>query len=249
MISKTVEQMCPGADTAILYVHGILGTPTQFRDFFPLAEGCSQCSLQLDGHGGDAKAFSQTSMKQWKAQVDAKVADLLQTHRSLLLVAHSMGTLFAISASIQHADRVKGIFLIDVPLSIRLRPALAVNCWKVFWNRIKPDDFRALAAQQAYGIEMDYKIWRYLGWIPRYLELFCEIHKVKQMVSEISVPCAAFQSKQDEMVGRSAVELLRENPRLQVHEMPSSTHFYFAPEDLAWMLRSYVQFLKSVGLE
>lgn len=247
MISKTLERMCPETDTAILYVHGILGTPLHFRDFFPLAEGYSQCSLLLDGHGGDAKDFAKTSMKKWKAQVDGKVEELLQTHRHLILVAHSMGTLFAISAAIRYAERVKGIFLIDAPLSIRLRPSLAVNCWKVFWNRVKPDDIHALAAQQAYGIGNDYKIWRYLGWIPRYLELFCEIHEVKQQVSKISIPCVAFQSKQDEMVGRSAVTRLQENPKIQVHVMPNSTHFYYAPEDLAWMLQTFSQFLEMVS--
>lgn len=247
MISQTVERMNPESKTAILYIHGILGTPMQFRAFFPLAEGYSQCSLLLDGHGGDAKTFSRTSMKKWKAQVDAKVAELLQTHQYLILAAHSMGTLFAISESIRYAERVKGMFLLDVPLNIRVRPSLAVNCWKVFWNRVKPDDLHALAAQQAYGIGMDYKIWRYLGWIPRYLELFREIHEVKGKVPEITVPCVAFQSKQDEMVGRSARTLLQENPKIQVHELPNSTHFYFAPEDSAQMLQSFSEFLEMVS--
>lgn len=246
MISQTVERMRPEADTAILYVHGILGTPLHFQDFFPLAERYSQCSLLLDGHGGDARDFSKTNMKKWKAQVDAKVQELLQSHRHLILVAHSMGTLFAISASIRYAEQVKGIFLVDVPLCIRVRPSLVVNCWKVFWNRVKPDDVQALAAQQAYGIGTDYKVWRYLGWVPRYLELFREIHGVKQKVPQITVPCVALQSRQDEMVSRSAAELLRENPDIQVHEMPNSTHFYYAPEDLEQMLQCFSQFLKSI---
>lgn len=246
MISKTLERMCPESDTVILYVHGILGTPTQFRDFFPLAERYSQCSLQLDGHGSDAKAFAKTSMKKWKRQVNGKIEELLQSHRYVILVAHSMGTLFAISASIRYAERVKGIFLVDVPLKIRIRPSLAVNCWKVFWNRIKPDDLHALAAQRSYGIGTDYKVWRYLGWIPRYLELFREIHRVKEQVSDITVPCVAFQSQQDEMVSRTAVTLLQKNPELQVHEMPNSTHFYYAPEDSAQMLQAFSQFLESI---
>lgn len=246
MISQTIERLQPEADTAILYVHGILGTPMQFRDFFPLAERYSQCSLQLDGHGGDAGTFSKTSMKKWKAQVNAKVAQLLQTHRSLILVAHSMGTLFAISASIREPERIKGLFLVDVPLQIRLKPSLAGNCWKVFWDCVKPDDVHAVAAKQAYGIGKDYKVWRYLGWIPRYLELFREIRSVKEQVNEITVPCVVFQSAQDEMVGRDAATLLQRNPGLKVYEMPNSTHFYYAPEDRTKMLRCFTQLLVTV---
>lgn len=249
MIAQTWERMCPDADTAILYVHGILGTPMQFEAFFPLAEGYSQCSLQLDGHGGDAKAFGKSSMEKWKAQVEAKVQALLQTHRYLILVAHSMGTLFAISESIRYSDRVKGIFLVDVPLSIRIRPSLIGNCWKVFRGRIRPEDLRALAAQRAYGIGTDRKIWRYLGWIPRYLELFREIRRVRTQVPRISVPCVAVQSGEDEMVAASASVCLRVNPGISVREMPHSTHFYYTAEDTEQLLQWFTAFLTAASNE
>lgn len=100
----------PTADTAVLYIHGILGTPQHFCQFFPLAAQYSQYSLLLDGHGGDAKVFASTSMARWKTQVDNQIKELLKTHQSILLVAHSMGTLFAISSSIRYARQVKGIF-------------------------------------------------------------------------------------------------------------------------------------------
>lgn len=243
MVAQTWEQMCPGADTAILYVHGILGTPMQFEPFFSLGKGCSQCSLQLDGHGGDAKAFARSSMKLWKAQVENKVQELLKTHRSLILVAHSMGTLFAISESIRYSDRVRGMFLVDVPLEIRLRPSLMGNCWKVFRGRIRSDDVRALAAQKAYGIGPDRKMWRYLGWIPRYLELFREIRLVREQVSQISVLCVAVQSGEDEMVSQAAADYLRRNPRIRVQEMPHSTHFYYPKEDKEQLLQWFSAFL------
>ena len=57
MIIRPIDIPVPGARTAILYIHGILGTPDHFRDFFPLVSGCSQHSILLDGHGGNAGDF------------------------------------------------------------------------------------------------------------------------------------------------------------------------------------------------
>lgn len=233
------------AHGAILYIHGILGTPHHFDSFFPLGEEFSQYSILLDGHGGDARNFAGTSMEKWKAQVSRKVDELLEVHETLYLAAHSMGTLFALSEAIRRPDRIRGVFLWDVPLKIRVRPCLAVNCWKVFRGRIRSEDQEALAAQRAYGISRDYRIWRYLGWIPRYLELFREIRTVRNRIAEVSVPAIAFQSALDEMVSPKAADILRANPRIQVNVLPDSTHFYYPPADMALLLTAFRNFLEN----
>lgn len=233
----------PQADTAVLYIHGILGTPEHFHAFFPLAKQFSQYSILLDGHGGNAKDFAKTSMAKWKSQVDSKIKELLATHKYIILVAHSMGTLFAISASIRYAVRVKGIFLMNVPLKVRIKPSLFGNCWKVFWNKARPEDVQAIAAQKAYGIGCDCKIWRYLGWIPRYLELFREIRTVRQQISSISVPCLVFLSTQDEMVSISSADFWGEYPYVELNKIPESTHFYYSPQDMDLMLHKFSTFI------
>ena len=60
------------ADTAVLFIHGIVGTPNHFHAFIPLVpEHISVCNLLLDGHGGSVKDFSHTSMRKWVVQVDS----------------------------------------------------------------------------------------------------------------------------------------------------------------------------------
>ena len=246
MTIRPIDIPVPGARKAILYIHGILGTPGHFRDFFPLVSGCSQYSILLDGHGGNAGDFAKTRMTIWKKQVHDKVVELLGTYESLLIVAHSMGTLFAISEALLFPDRVKGIFLLASPLKLSVKPRLAMNCWKVFCGHIAADDHHALAAQQAYGITKDYHIYRYLGWIPRYLELFREIRRVRGEVQELRVPVVAFQSEQDEMVSRKAVDILKEVPETQVYLLENSTHFYYDPSDLQWILQAFSKFIKDI---
>ena len=240
---QPIELRSSGAETAILYIHGIIGTPAHFEPFFHLAEGFDQYSMLLDGHGGDARDFARTNMERWKKQVHGQINFLLQTHKDVILVAHSMGTLFAILASFQFPGRIKGLFLLNIPLHIRLRPPFFVNCWKVFWGNIRKDDLQGLAAQRAYGIGPDYKVWRYLGWIPRYLELFQEIRRVKPLIKQISVPCVAFQSAKDEMVSDRAYQLLKENTEIDAALMMHSSHFYYQSQDLKNLQHRFSRFL------
>ena len=57
MIRETEKRLLPGAACAVLFVHGILGSPAQFAPFLPLVpQDWSFCNLLLQGHGGLAGA-------------------------------------------------------------------------------------------------------------------------------------------------------------------------------------------------
>ena len=66
-------RIVPGADTGVLFIHGIAGTPEHFTKLIPLVqmvpESYSVYNLLLDGHGKTAKDFGKSSMKIWKRQV------------------------------------------------------------------------------------------------------------------------------------------------------------------------------------
>lgn len=63
MICETEKRLLPGAACAVLFVHGILGSPAQFAPFLPLVpQDWSFCNLLLQGHGGGARDFSAASM-------------------------------------------------------------------------------------------------------------------------------------------------------------------------------------------
>lgn len=50
MIRETEKRLLPGAACAVLFVHGILGSPAQFAPFLPLVpQDWSFCNLLLQG--------------------------------------------------------------------------------------------------------------------------------------------------------------------------------------------------------
>ena len=77
MKHKEFIRINDNSNTAILFIHGIVGTPNHFNDFVSLVpESFSAFNLLLDGHGKGVKDFSKTSMKKWETQVDSVVEEL-----------------------------------------------------------------------------------------------------------------------------------------------------------------------------
>ena len=196
---------------AILFIHGILGTTSHFEPFLSLVPpNWSICNLSLKGHGGSVKDFSQASMTEWKQQVKNALEELSETNNKIIIVAHSMGTLFAIQEAIEKP--VEELFLLNVPLKVRVTLRLFRTSWRVFTGNIKPDDKWSLAAQNAYSIERDNHILRYFGWIPRYLELFSEIRKTRKIIGKLPTPSHIYLSMLDEMVSPKCSKLFKVTP-------------------------------------
>lgn len=161
---------------AILFIHGILGTTSHFEPFLSLVPpNWSICNLSLKGHGGSVKDFSQASMTEWKQQVKNALEELSETNNKIIIVAHSMGTLFAIQEAIEKP--VDELFLLNVPLKVRVTFRLFRTSWRVFTGNIKPDDKWSLAAQKAYSIERDNHILRYFGGFQDTLSCFLKYER------------------------------------------------------------------------
>lgn len=222
----------PEATRAALFIHGIVGTPMHFQDLVPLIpEDWSVYNILLDGHGKQVEDFAHTSMAKWKAQVTAQLEEILSEHEQVLIVAHSMGTLFAINEAIRRPDRVSGLFLLAVPLTPRVLPSAALNSVKVALDLAKPSTPAGDMLGDC-GVHLSPKLWKYLTWIPRFWELIVEAHAAREKLSRITVPCYAFQSKKDELVSGKACRLLQAQPHIEVTVLPDSGHFCYKGNDL-----------------
>lgn len=220
----------PGSRQAVLLIHGILGTPDHFSFLLPLIpDDWSVYNILLDGHGKTVCDFSHTSMAKWKSQVSALLDDLLCRYDQVILVGHSMGTLFAIQEAVRRPQKIAHLFLLQVPLRPRLKPATA--CHAV----LLPFGFIPKNAEMMYadcGVALDWRLWKYIGWVPRFLELFSECRATRRILAELTVPCQAFQSQRDELVSnRSAKDLLR-HPHIRTIILPDSGHFGHTGTDL-----------------
>lgn len=215
---------------AVLLIHGIAGSPGHFRDLVPIIpEEFSIYNILLDGHNGTVKDFSGTSMVKWKSQVNATLKNLFSRHEKVVIVAHSMGTLFAILAAIDHPDRIPALFLLSVPTRPWVRLSTMVTALKVAFGKI--DDGRTRAMRSDTGIHLTKKLWQYIGWIPRMAELLAECSRVRKIIPTLAVSTQTYQSEVDELVSIRSCADLEGHPYIINTVLLHSGHFAYGQED------------------
>lgn len=230
----------PGAKTAVLMIHGIVGTPDHFDMLIPLIPGeWSVYNILLDGHGKSVEDFAASSMKKWKMQIWDLFGRLSSRYDRIAVAAHSMGTLFAIQLGIEHPEKIPFLFLMACPMRVGLRWFGVVNSMKAALNLT--DDRKPLeaATKAACSIQTDWRLWKYITWIPRYLELFREVGLTRDLLPELNIPCYAFQSRRDELVSNRAGKVLEGNGAVQVAYLAHSGHFYYREDDRDCLLKSF----------
>ena len=233
MAHKPIKRIVPGAKTAVILCHGIVGSPDHFRHFLPLIpEDCSVCCLLLDGHGQGVLDFAHSSMKAWKAQVFAQLQELMDTHEQVIFVAHSMGTLFAFQAAVQYPDKIFQLFLLGSPTRPFVRPSTAVNSVLMALGYVNPKNQSAVDMRTCCSVHTDWMLSRYLLWIPRFLELFSEIHRAKKLLPQLKIPARVYQSKKDELVAFSSCADFDGHPYITLNRLMDSGHFGYGPDDL-----------------
>lgn len=246
MAHEEYVRIVPGAHTAVLFVHGIVGTPNHFRDLIPLQslvpQTWSVCNVLLDGHGSGVDDFSGTSMRKWKQQIRKTFLRLCQEHDSIVLVGHSMGTLLVLELAADYPEKVSGLFLLACPLYVGLRLGGVVNCIKVALGTVDAHNPREAATLKACGVNPDRRLWKYLGWIPRMLELLAEIRHTRRMLPDIQVPCLALQSDRDELVSGRSAGRLEKAEGIQVIHLKESSHFYYTAVDAQRILDAFAAF-------
>lgn len=245
MEHKEYLRISRGASTAVLFIHGIVGTPNHFTDFVSLVpQTVSVYNLLLDGHGKGAEDFSNTSMEKWEKQVSSAVIGLSALHERVYIVAHSLGTLLAIEQAIKN-KKVCKLFLLAVPLCLSIKPKMPINSLKVYFDKISPDDREALAAKNCCGVSNDKNPLSYIGWVPRFTELFSKMRKTRDALCALNTPCQAYQSCKDEMVARKSERYLSQNPCITVKVLENSGHYYYDEADRELLIAEFTEMIKS----
>ncbi len=229
----------PYSHTAILFIHGILGTPRHFDDLIPLVpREWSVYNILLDGHGGEVDGLSDTSMHKWQQQISKIIKMLSRRYDNIIITAHSMGSLFAAQQSLIY-PQIKLLCLLAVPLAISVKPAAAINSAKIIFDIVRPEDEHAIQSKKRYGIYPDKRLWKYIGWLPRYIELFELSAKSRKIFSRLTVPCYIFQSGQDELVSMRSMRYLRHCPSVKIKILPNSGHAWYGTKDHTTMLEYF----------
>ena len=237
-------RIVPGAETAVLFLHGICGTPRHFDQRLPLThlvpEDWSVYSVRLPGHGNTVEDFSKSTMKQWKQYVWKIFDRLSQTHRHVVVAGHSMGTLFSIQLALEKGEKVPFIFLIASPLCPRVSfRYVRLLAGVLFGNKPGKDKMRD-AMHDTMGITTTRKLWKYAGWIPNFWNLLGECRRTKKLLPQLKTKTIVFQSRRDELVAFRSAKHLRRSEAVQMFVLEDSTHFFYGEADTKQVQQAFV---------
>ena len=203
----------PGSRYAVLMIHGIAGTPNHFLPFLDLVpQDWSLYNILLDGHGKSVEDFSATSMAKWKQQVNTWLETLFSRHKHIVILAHSMGTLFSLQAAIDHPDKIQKLVLLNVPTRPHYPLSTARSAYRMTKGSSRLEDGVAWEMQNVVGVTLSPNILKYLGWIPNFWSLLVECRRVRKLLPQLKTPTHTFQSRKDELVSFRSVKDLENHP-------------------------------------
>lgn len=233
----------PQADTVVLMIHGIVGTPRHFDAFLSaVPEQVDICNMRLPGHGGTVLDFAHASMAQWKRAVHDRLAALSEEYDHILILAHSMGCLLSISA-LGEFPKLRGMVLLAPPLKVGFKPVMIKYSMKLVFGCINENDPAERGIRDAAGVTQDLRLWRYLGWIPRFIELLTLCRRTRKEIPGICVPCRVLLSRKDELVSLKTRRYLEGNPSVSCAVLPDSGHFFYSDEACREILKSIGQMI------
>ncbi|MBE6926856.1 MAG: alpha/beta fold hydrolase [Ruminococcaceae bacterium] len=250
MLNRETVRIVSDAKTAVLMIHGICGTPNHFRALLPLEEAVpadwSLYNIVLDGHCEDVPAFGKASMKKWKAQTEKLFEELCNTYENIVLVGHSMGTLLSVRQALRRPEKVRLLFMVAAPTPpfVRLSAASYAVGLAFGIKKEKAPVYNAMGI--ACGMKLTPKLWRYIPWIPRMIELLQECSVVSKLYKDLQVPCIAWQSEKDELVSRRSIKVLQKCGTVQVNVLPNSTHFYYKEGEREQVVQSFREACKAI---
>ncbi len=249
MLHQPYVREVADARIAVLMVHGILGSPRHFDFLMPyIPADWSVYNIVLDGHGGTVRDFARTGRKKWEAQVTREVRTVCGRYDRVVVVAHSMGCMLSMNAIVKQGleDKIAAMFFLGAALRPKCGWPIVRMAFRMLFCKPDPDDPCERAARMRCGTALHRRLWAYLGWIPRFLELFSLAAYTSRRVPDYKLPITVLQSWHDEVVGRGSIKPFLKNPHVKASFLPMSSHFYYTPEDERTIRLSFNRVLADV---
>lgn len=237
-----------GAKAIIIFIHGILESPNQFKSLADYAyqRGFSVAALLLPGHGGSGSDFANTNLLEWRLYVEHYILGMKKRYKTIILVGHSMGALLSLDSYFKIRRSIKGIILIGMPLYVRFNIRGLIGGLKVGFGVLRTRDCYTLAAFKASSIQKT-SFWKHIYWIPRYLDLFILIKVVRKQLDNIYIPTLIIQSAKDEFVSIRSIKCFEDKMKQSdkgILILKESAHFYYSPEDTKHLRMAFKQFIE-----
>lgn len=243
---KAIYKHHQGSKQVIIFIHGIIEGPKQFRRLAQIAYelGYSINILLLPGHGGNGRFFARTSYKQWVSHVTRQIKKMKTKYDEVILVGHSMGALLTICEMVAHDEKIKSAVLIDPPIKIHLWPRVIEGAIKIGLGKIKPWERYTLAEYHAISVGKASNL-DYLGWVIRYCELFALIRYAKKQIHKIRRPLLLIFAQKDEFVSLKSKKYFKNNDAvIQEVILKDSGHFCYNHCDLLRVEKLFKNFIE-----
>ncbi|MDD3244291.1 MAG: alpha/beta fold hydrolase [Eubacteriales bacterium] len=235
-----------GNRVAVLCVHGILGSPNYFADLLEgLPPDVDYENLLLPGHGGSGRAFCRASMAAWRACVTQAVEALGKKYDRVLLCGHSMGGLLCVEAAQAKPANIAGLFLLAMPLRMRLTPSAVRFGWRMAFGREDPEDPLVQAAYREYSVVQKNPLG-YLGFLPRFVELMVQCRRIRRALPTLTLPVIAFCGEQDEYVSPRSLRRWKQVGSAKLTMLPQTRHFYAPAQEREQVRKAFAQAVQAL---
>ena len=166
----------------------------------------------------------------------------MKNHKKIFIVAHSLGTLLAIEQAVKER-RIEKLFLLAVPIKLFVKPVALFSAFRIYLGKVPENDEKLFAMKNCCGIELSKNLFKYLGWIPRFLELFGKISGIRKILSGLKTDCRIYQSEHDELVSVKSVDYLRSKTGASLSMLKKSGHYYYEKGDFDYLLGEFEKFV------
>lgn len=237
------------SNTIIIFIHGILEGPNQFKEFAKVAQnlGFSYSAILLHGHGKSGNDFAKSSKEKWIESVEKEILKHKDNYENIILVGHSMGSLLSILFSLKYKNKVNGLVLISTPLKIFVKFKMIISSIKIVLGIVTEKDVLAIRAKKAFSVDRC-TTFTYCRWIPRYIDLFTLINLSKKELKNIEVPALIVQCKEDELVSYKTLEVFQRKLQndYKIITLDKSGHFYYYKDEMIYLLNEFKIFINNL---
>lgn len=248
--SPFVEEL-ENSNTMVIFIHGILESPNQFNNLSRIAidNNVSVCAILLDGHGRTGEDFANSSLRKWESSVETEIKKYVDKYDNIILVGHSMGALLSIDYYFKFNKKIKAIVAISTPLNIRVKFNIIISSFKIALGIIKDYDTLTNYAYNAFSIS-NCNMLTYINWIPRYIDLFRIIRRIRNKINEVNLPMLIVHCMNDELVSNKSIKTYeksfeynnKENNK-KIIRLTNSGHFYYEEKDLYILEKEFRDFV------
>ena len=216
--------------TGILMVHGIQGSPAQFRFLEErLPENTKARSLLLPGHGAGVKEFRVSGRDGWLAAVRQAAGEMREQCGKPVFVGHSMGCLLGLAVERESPGTFSGMVLVCCPFRIRPTARYLRYGFLAFLPEREGEDRFVRAAREANGVALTHPA-QILTCANPYLELLRLVRAGRKNGAAPACPVRFFFSERDEIVSPRCAAFVRERFGAEPEILPESGHNFFSPE-------------------